>query len=389
MTELRGDEARVADWLGRQYGAMIGLLGDIVTIDSGSYDKEGVDAVAARLEAFFAEQGISTATSEGTTESGNLLRAVVGETANKPPVLLCGHMDTVFPRGEAGRRPFRIDGGRAYGPGVADMKAGLVMNAFVLAAFHHCGIEDAPLVGLFTCDEEIASPYSRRFIEETARGVRAVLNAEPGRVSGNVVIRRKGGVFLRLEVTGKAAHSGANFSDGASAIGELAHKIVALHGLTDIERGTTINVGLVKGGQSVNTTAPHAEGEIDFRYAMPADRAEILAAMERIAERTTVPGTSARLSIRGEFLPFVPTPESGQVFDCYRQTAGDLGFAVDGEATGGCADSGVTAAVGAPTLCATGPVGGKVHTPDEYLEVETIVPRAQAAALTALRLLRA
>src|SRR5919112_6461859 len=156
-----------------------------------------------------------------------------------------GHRDTVFPKGEAGRRPFRIEDGRAYGPGVCDMKAGLVMNAFVLAAFHKFGGAPAPLVGLIPSDEEIGSPACRPIIEDTAREARAVLNSEPGRPSGNVVTGRKGGVFMRMEVFGKAAHSGGNFSEGTSAIGELAHKIVRVHEVTDLDRGTTVNVGLI------------------------------------------------------------------------------------------------------------------------------------------------
>src|SRR5262249_18047227 len=150
------------------------------------------------------------------------------------------------PKGEVGRRPFRIDGGRAYGPGVADMKGGLVVNAFVLAAFKRFGGAPGPLTALVTSDEEIGSPSSRPVIERVARGARCVFNSEPGRPSGNIVTGRKGGVFLRFAVTGKAAHSGGNFEKGISAIGELAHKVVAIHRLTDLARGVTLNVGTVK-----------------------------------------------------------------------------------------------------------------------------------------------
>ena len=197
---------------------------------------------------------------------------------------------------------------------------------------------------------------------------------------------RKGGVFLRFEVTGRAAHAGANFSQGISAIGELAHKIVAMHALTDLARGITVNVGLVKGGQSVNTTAPHAEGEIDLRYIEPADRARALVALQEIIDRATVPGTTARLEVRSEFLPVTPTPVSEALFAHYRAAAADAGLDVHGEFSGGCADSGLTASVGCPTLCATGPVGGNAHTPEEYMEIASLVPRAQALALAILRL---
>jgi glutamate carboxypeptidase len=163
----------------------------------------------------------------------------------------------VFPDGEAAQRPFAIRDGIAYGPGVADMKAGLVMNCFVLTAFFvKFGGAPAPLVCMFTGDEETGSQEGRTVIETETRRARVVFNSEPGRVSSNVVTGRKGGVFTSFRITGKAAHSGANFSDGISVIEELACKIQAIYALTELERGITLNVGLVSGGQSVNTVAP-------------------------------------------------------------------------------------------------------------------------------------
>jgi glutamate carboxypeptidase len=261
-----------------------------------------------------------------------------------------------------------------------------VLNAFVLAAFKRFGGNPAPLAGLITSDEEIASPACRSVIERTARAARCVFNSEPGRPSGNVVTGRKGGVFMRFEVTGKAAHSGGNFEKGISAIGEIAHKIVALHALTDLKRGITVNVGLVSGGQSVNTTAPHAEGRIDLRYVAPADRAYALDAIQRIVDTPTVPGTTARLEILGEFLPLTKPEGSADLFATYTAAAADAGLSVEGEFSGGCADSGFTTSVGCPTICATGPVGANAHTPEEFLVVESLVPRAQAMALAILRL---
>ena len=369
-------------WLEGRQDAMLALLEELVNIDSGSYDKAGVDAVGARIAAFLAEHGIPVATIPNA-RYGDVLRATVaGRGGGDRPVVLMGHRDTVFPGGEAARRPFRVEGGRAYGPGVADMKAGLVMNAFVLAAFHEAGGAPVPLVGLFTGDEEIGSPACRPIIEDTARGARAVLNAEPGRPTGDVVTGRKGGVFMRLEVRGKAAHSGGNYADGISAIGELAHKTIALHAITDLDRGTTVNVGLVSGGQSVNTVAPLATCAIDLRYVTPPDREAAMARIAAIAAASTVPGTSAALTIEGEFLPLVQDAASRALFETYAAVSARHGAPVAGEFAGGCADSGFTASVGCPTLCAVGPVGGRAHSPEEYLEVASLVPRARAMAAT-------
>ena len=377
-------ERALLDWLAGQRGAMLALLEDLVNIDGGSYDKAGVDAVGTRIRAFLEAQDISCETI-ANEDFGDALRATVGGPSNTA-IMLLGHRDTVFPKGEPTRRPFRVENGKAYGPGVADMKAGLVMNAFVLAAFKKFGGAPSPLVGLFTSDEEIGSPACRPIIEAEARRARAVFNSEPGRPSGNVVSGRKGGVFMKMEVIGKAAHSGGNYAEGISAIEELARKIVALHAITDLTKGTTVNVGLISGGQTVNTVAPWAKCEIDLRYINPPDRDDAMGKIERIVATANVPGTRASLEIAGEFKPLVQSPDSKRLFDHYAMCAKDLDLKVEGEFSGGCADSGFTSGVGTPTVCAVGPIGAKAHTPEEYLMVDSMVPRAQSLALAVARL---
>ncbi|TDH63033.1 M20 family peptidase [Dankookia rubra] len=393
MTAERPESAITA-WLATQQEAMLGVLEAMVNTDGGSYDKPGVDAVGTIVQRFMAEQGIPVEVVPREKHGDCLKARVEGDEAlnsgnMKRSIVMMGHRDTVFPKGEPTRRPFRIENGIATGPGVADMKAGLVMNMFVLAGFKRFGGAPGPLLGLFTGDEEIGSPEGREVIEATAREARVVFNSEPGRPNGGVVTGRKGGVFSVFDIEGKAAHSGGNFEAGISAIGELAAKITALHALTDLKRGITLNVGLVSGGQSVNTVAPWAQGQIDLRYVEPADRDEVMGRIHEIIARSFIPGTKATLAIRGEFLPLTQTPEAARLFGMYVDAAKESGLTVTGEFSGGCADSGFTAAVGAPTICAVGPVGGKAHSPEEYLEVASLVPRAQAMARAILRLDRA
>jgi glutamate carboxypeptidase len=385
-------ETEITNWLATQQQPMLDALQAMVNTDGGSYDKAGVDAVGAIVKQFCEGHGLTVETVRGE-KFGDCIRAILPHEGtarargnHAQNIVLMGHRDTVFPKGEPGRRPFTIRDGRAYGPGVADMKAGLVMNMFVLAAFQKFGGAPGPMVGLFTGDEEIGSPEGRAVIEEEARGARVVFNSEPGRPSGGVVTGRKGGVFSVFEIEGKAAHSGGNFTAGISAIGELAHKIVAIHALTDLERGITLNVGLVSGGQSVNTVAPSAVGQIDLRYVNPADRDEIVAKLHEIIATSYVPGTKAKLTIKGEFLPLTQDAAAAKLFDLYKGAAADAGLDVKGEFSGGCADSGFTAAQGAPTICAVGPVGGLAHSPEEYLEIASLVPRAQALARSVFRL---
>ncbi len=372
---------RITTWLEDRYQQMLELLEALVNQDSGSYDKTGVDATGVILQRFLASHGVACERIP-LSERGDCFRAVVPGRKEGPPVMLLGHRDTVFPAGEAARRPFRIEGDRAYGPGVADMKAGLVMNAFVLAAFAVTGGAPMPLVGLFTGDEEIGSLGSRPVIEREAKAARCVFNAEPGRISGNVVTGRRGGIFFRCDVSGKAAHAGLNFDDGRSAILAIARKIQAWMALPEQFPGITVNVGTVSGGLSVNTVAPHATCDIDLRYEKLEGRERLISAIEAIAQQPSVEGTTATIRMLGEFMPMAQSSASRELFQGYIQAAQSIGLEIGGEYTRSCADSGLTAAVGTPTLCATGPVGGNAHSPEEYVELSTIIPRTLALALT-------
>jgi glutamate carboxypeptidase len=372
----------ILEHLGRQHQAMVALLAELVNIDSGSYNKRGVDAVGDRLRAFLDAAGISSEIIPHPTYGDCMAARLPGGGGNRPIVLM-GHRDTVFPDGTAAQRPFRIDGNQATGPGVADMKAGLVMNSFVLEAFRRFGAP-CPLTGLYTSDEEIASPSSRPIIEAEAKDARAVFNAEPGRASGNLVSRRKGAAFIEFEVTGVAAHSGAAHAQGISAIEALARKVQRLHRLTDYDLGTTVNVGLVQGGTAVNTVAARATAAVDVRFPTLNIMEKILGDVREICRCCELPGSDARILREGRFLPLEQDEKSRELLDAYSRSAADLGFQVSAEATGGSADSGFTAALGTPTLCGTGAVGGNAHRDDEWCRIDTMVPRAQALALTIL-----
>ncbi len=373
--------APAQDWLAGQQAPMIELLEALVNIDSGSRDRDGVLAVFGRLAQFFESRGIGVQWHEHEGRRAALSARVASRDDQARPVLLMGHCDTVFPAGEAARRPFTVRAGQAYGPGVADMKSGVVMNAFVLAAAQQAGGLAQPVVALFTCDEEIGSPDSRAVIEDFARQADVVFNAEPGRPGGGVVTQRKGGLSFALTVAGKAAHSGANFQDGASAVLDLAHKIVALGALTDLEAGLTLNVGLIQGGLSANTVAPEARCSIDLRVPTPELREQAVAQIQAIADTVHVPGTHARLALLAEFKPLVPTPAGMALYAHYRDCGRHFGLEIGAQSSGGCADSGFTASLGCPTVCATGPVGAHYHTPQEVTTLDTLVPRAQTLLL--------
>ncbi|MEO1089975.1 MAG: M20 family metallopeptidase [Pseudomonadota bacterium] len=381
-------ESLVLAWLEAHAAEMVTLLERLVNVDSGSRDVAGVDEVGDILRRFLDDATVTIEVIPGQ-RSGYALRATVpGAGGRNEPghVLLMGHRDTVFPHGEAARRPFRVEDGKAYGPGVADMKAGLVLNAFVQAALQSQGGAPLPVVGLYTADEEIASPEGRAVIEATAEGARAVFNAEPGRPGGGVVTQRNGALFCDVEITGVAAHSGANHAKGRSAIDVLARKVRALHALTDYEAGITVNVGTVSGGEAVNTVAPQAEFGFDVRFPTKADFARIEPTVMGILQTTEIDGTTTRLVTKRLFMPVEAEPENDALYDHYARAASALELMVEPAFSGGSADSGFTSALGVPTLCGTGPIGEHAHTPNEVCHLDTLLPRAKTLALAVLRL---
>lgn len=379
MSDLRVGTAIA--WLADQRSAMQTALADLVDIDSNSHDKAGTDRVADAMRGWLLADDIEATHHADPADGDVLLARLPGIDASQAPVVLMGHRDTVFPTGTVLQRPWRVDGDRGYGPGVSDMKSGLVLQCFVLMALRRMAPLPFPVLGLFTADEEIGSQRGRIAIEAHARGARAAFNAEPGRVSGNLVTSRKGGANFVIEVTGRAAHAGMNHADGASAIETLARKIQALHALTDYDAGITANVGLISGGMSSNTVAPSAQGKLDVRFCTLAQRETLFARIREIVAEPGVPGTVATVTQTSEFLPLEPK-WSEELLARYQASAAQIGFVVEGEFTGGCSDAGFTASLGIPTLCGVGPVGAKAHTDHEYCCLDTMVPRAQALLKT-------
>jgi len=382
---MSGPSNAALDWLSSQRSAMQSAVATLVDIDSNSHDKAGTDRVAQAMLGWLHDADIDAEHRADPGEGDALLARLMGAQPSAAPVLLMGHRDTVFPTGTVGQRPWRVDGDRAYGPGVSDMKSGLVLQCFVMMALKRLPPLSFPVLGLFTADEEIGSQRGRVAIEMHARGARAAFNAEPGRVSGNLVTSRKGGATFSIDVTGRAAHSGVNHADGASAIETLARKVQALHALTDYASGITANVGLISGGMSTNTVAPSAQAKLDLRFCSLQQREFIFERVKAIVDAPGVPGTEARLTQTSEFLPLEPQ-WSSELMQRYKSSAAQVGFDVDGEFTGGCSDAGFTASLGIPTLCGVGPVGGKAHTDGEYCCLDTLVPRAQALVGTILSL---
>lgn len=354
-------------------------LRTLVNIDSGSYTPAGVARVADELQARFEATGGSVERVTDTGEFGpHLIARWRGQGAGK--TLLIGHMDTVFPDGEAQRRPFHLESGRAYGPGVMDMKSGLLTGLYALRAL----AAEAPwgeVIFFCNSDEEIGSPSSHPIVARLAREVDAALVLEPNSRVDKATIARKGVATFRIEVEGLSAHAGVEPDKGRNAILELAHRVIAVHALNGTIPGVTLNAGVIHGGERPNVVPDAAYTLVDVRVADSAGREAVESALQAlVAAPATIEGTTTRLS--GSFVhqPFTQSDASKRLFDLASGVASELGYTLQGGPTGGGSDGNTTAATGTPTLDGLGPAGGKAHNPGEYIEIDSIAPRVALLA---------
>ncbi|MCP1309404.1 M20 family metallopeptidase [Paenibacillus tyrfis] len=351
---------------------MLARLEASVNMDSPSADKALNDRMADWYAGQFKEITGGTVVRIPNEVYGDRLLCEVGQGDKQ--ILLVGHFDTVWPQGEASHRPFRIGDGRAYGPGVYDMKAGLMQAMFAVKALQESGRfpADKKIVLLLNSDEELGSPTSRAFIEEQARKSAVSFVLEPPmEPSGALKTARKGSGRFKLAVQGVSAHAGVNPEKGVSAIQELASQIHRLHALTDPAVGTTVNVGVVKGGIGSNVVAEHAEGDIDIRVATAEEARRIEQALGELAP--VLP--EARLQLTGRMMrpPMERTDRTAALFALAREIArAEFGVELEETHTGGVSDGNFTAAVGTPTLDGLGARGDYAHSPDEYIRLDEI-----------------
>lgn len=372
-------------FLQEKKGEMLELLEQLVNIDSGSYVKEGVDRVGTILKEKYEELGFVVEVKKEEEYGNNLV--IQHRDAKDPKIILVAHMDTVFPEGTVAERPFRIEGTRAYGPGVVDMKASQVELLYAmrtLVEFGLPGYENVQIV--LNSDEEIGSITSRPLIEQHAKGKRFALVVEPARKDGSLVTARRGGGTYTLIVKGKSAHSGIEPENGRSAIEELAYKIIQLHHLSDHERGISVNVGLIEGGTAVNIVSPNAVAHIDIRISELEQMEYLEQRIKEICATTEVPGTEIELEGDISRPPMVNNEKTQALLSVVREVGKEIGIEVHDTSTGGGGDASFTSARGVPTIDGLGPVGGNVHSEEEYLEIDTLPERTLLLVKTIERL---
>jgi len=366
---------KAVSWLSLQRPSMVALLRRLVDQNSFTRNPSGVNAVAAMVADELRSTGVAVERIPGKTFGDHLFFA---SRAAGPFTFLIGHADTVFPPGTF--EGYREEGERAMGPGVLDMKGGLVVEIFALRALAEAGLLDrVPVSGIVVGDEEMGSPESQPLTVAKVRGAAAALGLESGRSRDLIVTRRKGIASLDARAHGVAAHAGGDHEKGRNAIWSLARFVDRVQSLTDYGRGVTVSVGRIEGGTTRNTVPSEARCEVDVRFLTPGDGQEVLERVDLAAREAAVEGTRIEVLRPGSRPALVRTDASAALAAEYGECQREAGLGA-GEAplSGGGSDASVTGAAGVPSIDGLGPRGAGFHTHDEFIELGSLLPKAEA-----------
>jgi glutamate carboxypeptidase len=361
-------------WAEGQANEMVALLRELVEIESPSTEPEAVARIASRLARDLADLDL-TPELIPVEGAGPVLAARTPGDSRR--VMLLGHLDTVWPLGTLAARPCRIDGDRLSGPGSFDMKAGIVVAVFALRALASRGVH-SPVAVFFTPFEEVDCGAYRARMESEMKASAAVLDFEPAWPGGAVKTERKGSGSFVVRARGRAAHAGADFEKGASAVLELARKTLEVSALTDLARGVTVNVGVIKGGVRSNVVPDEASAEVDFRVRALADAAAVEEAFRNL--RPT--DSRVRLEVEGglHYPPLERGPHVVAVYDAAREVAREMGVELAEVSTGGASEASFAAALGVPTLDGLGADGDGAHAEHEHIILSSLPGRVALAA---------
>ncbi len=358
---------------------------DIVNIDSGSRMPEGTNAVADYMEAQYRELGLSVVRHVTSTEVGPCL-----EIRNRPEeerinILLVGHMDTVFPAGTVAKRPYKREGNRAYGPGVIDMKSGLISILYLVKEMLENNLDISFCVAM-NSDEEISSNHSKEWLKELARKSDYAIVMEPGRKNGEYVNGRKGLARFHVEFKGIPAHAGIAPQDGASAIHEMARLIQEIIKLINYEKGTSVNVGLANGGTSANVVSEYADCMIDTRFDDISEYEKIDAELKRLSENPQNPRVAVTYKREGFRPPMNMTKQTEKLAKWMEEEGVKAGVDVKWVRTGGVSDANFISFEGCPVVDGAGPAGEGSHSANEILQLDTVENRLELLWGTMIRI---
>ena len=361
---------------------MLADLKAIVEISSPSENAAGTNAVGDYLINLLEGLDVKVSRIDGAGFGRHLLCESRKKTG--PSLLFCGHMDTVFPVGT--EWPFKVAENRVYGPGVIDMKSGLISLIYAIRALHFSGGVPASYKLFFNSDEEQGSLDSKRIIPDLIQGVDFSFILEPAEPDGRVIIKRKGIGKFEITVAGRAAHAGKSPETGNNAIREIAHQILAAEKLARKKLGTTINTGVVNGGQSPYIVPESAAATLESRVWTSAEQKRIEESLMLLPEKNYVPGTKINVSGGFHRPPLLRLPGAEMLIKSVKSAAKDLGMSVQFGGSGAASDGNNITGFGVPTIDGMGPVGGREHSHDEYLELDSLYERTGLLACSILHL---
>ena len=365
----------ILDSAERQQPGAIKLWERLVNIDSGTGNAEGLRTVGAIAIEELQKLGATIETVPAMPAVGdNIVASFSG--SGKGKVLLMAHMDTVFAKGTAAARPFRIEGGRAYGPGVGDDKAGIVVALSVLKILDELKFKDyARITLMLNTNEETGSRGSRALIEKLAREHDVTLNLEGGRIGDGITVWRKGSGTINVEVKGRASHAGAAPEAGRNAAMELAHQMLQLSKLANAEKGTTVNFTVIKAGDRKNVIPDHAVADADIRALVSEEFDRVEREMAEVVKNKLIPDTEVTATLTRSFPVMPQNAQTDALAAMAQRVYGEIGRTLQLVGSGGAADSSLSAGVFKPTLDGLSLVGGNAHTDQEFVTVDSMVPR--------------
>lgn len=360
----------------------------LVECESNSQDLDGVNKAAQMIKDFFEEENFSCRLVD-MSPNGPSLVGILGEDRNAEPVLLSGHLDTIIKTGAYEKPVFHTEGDRAFGPGVLDMKGGIIIALYVVKVLNELNYKERPIKILFSGDEELCHANSKcaEFFTEEARGAKCAFNMETGLLSNALCYGRKGRLEAKITVHGRQAHSGNDFTKGINAISEMAEKVIRIQKLTDLEKETTVTCSVIRGGDIANAVPGECQLTVDCRFTSFDEMERFRNDLAHICETSYVEGTTAELVYTSEFAPFSANEDCMRFWEYVRDTAAKYELPeVKGTKLGGSSDAAYIQLAGVPVLCSMGIQGEGNHTMQEYARLDSMIPRAMLIAAAILNL---
>ncbi len=359
---------------------MVETLKMLVNLEGKATELDNMDVLSKCLFELFTEAGMDCQLIAAHPKAPKVLAGIIGEDRPGEPILFSGHYDTVFVKGTFGDQPFKIEDGKAIGPGVLDMKGGIVIALYAIKALQEIGYKDRPIKLVICGDEEGGEhhSYTAEVIKDISKGCVCAFNMETSPISRSLCVGRKGIISGNFTVTGISAHSGNDFATGRNAIVEAAQKIIEIDKLTDIELGTNMNVSIISGGTIWNSIPNHCEVEFSGRCASQSEIDRVKGALGEIFKKTHIEGTSTSYIIKRAGKVFEKRDDNMELWDYCNKKSQELGYGELGHVfLGGGSDAVNIQEVGVPTLCSCGIIGEWNHTDREYALVDSLFSRAK------------